>query len=184
MELFKQMGDAKSISKIMHMHKTWSKLPRINFLSSTSILISRARELPRPHHSISRQLYASLSTLFTTSLLRLTFPSQASTSSCSSTVPGMASSGVNVSNSMLLVPSPPLTLIAYKHTQVLRYTALLTGVGYGFYHQASISARAKIAHIDREFENQASLIAKAKAEWVKKTMPKEAKEGGGEFAFS
>ena len=38
-----------------------------------------------------------------------------------------------------------------------------------------------MAHIDREFENQASLISKAKAEWVKKTMPKEAKEGGGEF---
>ena len=39
-----------------------------------------------------------------------------------------------------------------------------------------------MAHIDREFENQASLISKAKAEWAKKTMPKEAKEGGGEFA--
>ena len=85
---------------------------------------------------------------------------------------------------MLLVLSPPVTLTAHKNTQVLRYTALLTGVGYGFSHQASISARAKIAHIDREFENQASLIAKAKAEWVKKTMPKEAKEGSGEFAFS
>ncbi|CAD6582342.1 MAG: hypothetical protein ASARMPRED_000940 [Alectoria sarmentosa] len=61
---------------------------------------------------------------------------------------------------------------------VLRYAALFTGAGYGFYHQASLAARAKMAHIDREFENQASLISKAKAEWVKKTMPKEAKEGG------
>ncbi|KAL9136766.1 MAG: hypothetical protein Q9175_002028 [Cornicularia normoerica] len=34
-----------------------------------------------------------------------------------------------------------------------------------------------MAHTDREFENQASLISKAKAEWAKKTMPKEAKEG-------
>ncbi|KAF6220106.1 hypothetical protein HO133_003237 [Letharia lupina] len=60
---------------------------------------------------------------------------------------------------------------------VLRYAALLTGVGYGFYHQASIAAQTKMAHIDREFENQASLISKAKAEWAKKTMPKEVKEG-------
>lgn len=33
-----------------------------------------------------------------------------------------------------------------------------------------------MAQIDRDFEHQASLISKAKAEWVKKTMPKEAKE--------
>ena len=67
------------------------------------------------------------------------------------------------------------------HAQVLRYAALFTGVGYGFYHQASLTAKTKTAHVDREFENQASLIAKAKAEWVKKTMPKDAKEGAGEF---
>lgn len=41
-----------------------------------------------------------------------------------------------------------------------------------------------MARIDRDFEHQASLISKAKAEWVKKTMPKEAKEGAGQFAFS
>lgn len=87
-------------------------------------------------------------------------------------------------NPMLLLPSPPLTSIAHNDAQVLRYAALLTGVGYGFYHQASIAAQTKMAHIDREFENQASLISKAKAEWAKKTMPKEAKEGAGEFAFS
>ena len=67
------------------------------------------------------------------------------------------------------------------HAQVLRYAALFTGVGYGFYHQASLTAKTKAAHVDREFENQASLIAKAKAEWVKKTMPKDVKEGAGEF---
>lgn len=40
-----------------------------------------------------------------------------------------------------------------------------------------------MAQTDRDFENQANLISKAKAEWVKKTMPKEAKEGGGKFKF-
>ncbi|KAL9069527.1 MAG: hypothetical protein Q9161_005445 [Pseudevernia consocians] len=69
--------------------------------------------------------------------------------------------------------SPHLTSVAHNHAQVLRYAALLTGAGYGFYHQASIAAQTKMAHIDREFENQASLVAKAKAEWAKKTMPKE-----------
>ena len=40
-----------------------------------------------------------------------------------------------------------------------------------------------MAHIDREFENQAKLISKAKAEWAKKTMPKEIKEGAGKCTF-
>lgn len=37
-----------------------------------------------------------------------------------------------------------------------------------------------MAHVDRQNEHQASLISKAKAEWAKKTMPKELKEGAGE----
>ncbi|KAM0798213.1 ATP synthase E chain-domain-containing protein [Usnea florida] len=74
--------------------------------------------------------------------------------------------------------------MASSGVNVLRYVALFTGVGYGFYHQASLTAKTKTAHVDREFENQASLIAKAKAEWVKKTMPKDAKEGAGEFVVS
>lgn len=68
--------------------------------------------------------------------------------------------------------------------QVLRYTALVAGVGYGFYHQRSIAARANMAHVDKEYEHQASLIAKAKSEWAKKTMPKDVKAGAGEFSFS
>lgn len=96
----------------------------------------------------------------------------------------MASSGVNVRNPMLPLPSLPLTSIADNQPQVLRYGALFTGIGYGFYHQASIAAKVKLANIDRDFEHQASLISKAKAEWAKKTMPKEVKEGAGEFDFS
>ena len=85
---------------------------------------------------------------------------------------------------MLIVRSPCLFSVAHDHAQVLRYTALFAGVGYGFYHQASIAAKAKMAQIDREFANQASLISKAKAEWAQKTMPKEVKEGAGELCFS
>ena len=40
-----------------------------------------------------------------------------------------------------------------------------------------------MAQLDRQNEHQASLIAKAKAEWAKKTLPKEVKEGNSEFAF-
>ena len=40
-----------------------------------------------------------------------------------------------------------------------------------------------MAHLDRENEHQASLIAKAKAEWAKKTLPKEVKDGNSEFAL-
>lgn len=68
--------------------------------------------------------------------------------------------------------------MASSGVNVLRYAALIAGVGYGFSHQASLVAKAKVAQTDRDFENQANLISKAKAEWVKKTMPKEAKEGG------
>lgn len=81
---------------------------------------------------------------------------------------------------LLFLPSLSPQLLTGS-AQVLRYTALVTGVGYGFYHQASIAAKTKLAHVNRQNEHQASLIAKAKAEWAKKTMPKEIKEGAGEL---
>ena len=40
-----------------------------------------------------------------------------------------------------------------------------------------------MAQLDRQNEHQASLIAKAKAEWAKKTLPKEVSEGNSEFSF-
>lgn len=39
-----------------------------------------------------------------------------------------------------------------------------------------------MAQLDRQNEHQASLIAKAKAEWTKKTLPKEVKDGNSESA--
>lgn len=154
--------------------------PRHKLLSSTSILSSRAQELPQPHYSIFRQLYASLSTLFTTCLLQLIFPPCASNPSCFPlSRHGLLRRERALSHCSSSCP-PPLTSIAHNYAQVLRYTALVAGIGYGYYHQKSIVAKAKAAHRDREFEKQASLIAKAKAEWAKKTMPKEVKEGARE----
>jgi len=48
---------------------------------------------------------------------------------------------------------------------VLRYSALAAGVFYGIYHQASLSASAKLAARNREYEHKQKLIEKAKAEY-------------------
>ncbi|KAG6988852.1 hypothetical protein G7Y79_00069g096440 [Physcia stellaris] len=69
--------------------------------------------------------------------------------------------------------------MASTGVNVLRYSALLVGITYGLYHQSAISTQAKIRQIDREFQSQSNLIAKAKAEYIKKTQPKETVGGGG-----
>jgi F-type H+-transporting ATP synthase subunit e len=70
------------------------------------------------------------------------------------------------------------------HLQVLRWSALAAGVFYGVYHQAAIKAQLKVRHIDNEYEKQQSLIQKAKAEWAKKTLPKEKTDSSaGELIF-
>lgn len=64
--------------------------------------------------------------------------------------------------------------------QVFRYSALLFGVLYGVYHQSTITAKTKLAQIDREYSHKESLILQAKAEFAKKNMPAESKtEGDG-----
>jgi F-type H+-transporting ATP synthase subunit e len=50
----------------------------------------------------------------------------------------------------------------------LRYSALAAGVLYGLYHQATLSASAKLNAINRDYEHKQSLIQKAKAEFSKK----------------
>jgi hypothetical protein len=66
--------------------------------------------------------------------------------------------------------------------QVLRYSALLFGVFYGFSHQRSIYTSAKAAHAEHEYKHKEALIQKAKAEFAKKNLPPQAKtaDGGGE----
>jgi F-type H+-transporting ATP synthase subunit e len=68
-------------------------------------------------------------------------------------------------------------------TQVLRYSALAAGVFYGLYHQASLTAAAKLSAINKEYEHKQSLIEKAKAEYSKKHMPAEKKTESGDGTF-
>jgi hypothetical protein len=67
--------------------------------------------------------------------------------------------------------------------QVLRYSALAAGVFYGLYHQATLSASAKLSAINREYEHKQSLIEKAKAEYSKKNMPADKKTESGDSTF-
>lgn len=60
-------------------------------------------------------------------------------------------------------------------TQVLRYSALATGVLYGLSHQSSINSQAKHAEVERQYAHKAKLIEQAKAEWRKKTASQEPK---------
>jgi len=59
--------------------------------------------------------------------------------------------------------------------QVLRYSALIVGVFYGFSHQRSITANNAAAHAQAEYQHKVDLIHKAKLEWAKKTLPPQAK---------
>ncbi|KAL2049544.1 hypothetical protein ABVK25_010231 [Lepraria finkii] len=69
--------------------------------------------------------------------------------------------------------------MASSGANVLRYSALGAGIFYGLYHQSALKARSKINQINADYQHQSSLIQKAKAEWAKKTMPKESKTEGG-----
>jgi F-type H+-transporting ATP synthase subunit e len=67
--------------------------------------------------------------------------------------------------------------------QVLRYSALAAGVFYGLYHQASLTASAKLSAINKEYEHKQNLIDKAKAEYSKKHVPAEKKMESGDGTF-
>ncbi|RDW84402.1 hypothetical protein BP6252_01992 [Coleophoma cylindrospora] len=71
--------------------------------------------------------------------------------------------------------------MASTGVNVLRYSALGAGIFYGIYHQASLSASAKLAAIDREYKHKQSLIEQAKAEYAKKNLPAETKTTGGDL---
>ncbi len=64
--------------------------------------------------------------------------------------------------------------------QVLRYSALIFGVAYGFQHQRTITSNARAAHANAEYQHKVDLISKAKLEWAKKSLPPEAKTPGGD----
>ena len=62
---------------------------------------------------------------------------------------------------------------------MLRYSALITGIFYGIYHQSSLLSQQKANDLNRKYSAEESLIAKAKAEYVKKTLPQDKKNSGG-----
>ena len=64
--------------------------------------------------------------------------------------------------------------------QVLRYSALLFGIFYGFTHQRTITSNAEASKTQAAYAHKESLIEKAKAEWVKKTLPEEKKTSSGD----
>ena len=69
-------------------------------------------------------------------------------------------------------------------SQVLRYSALIFGVLYGFQHQRTLNSNARAAHAHAEYQHKADLIQKAKLEWAKKSLPPEAKTASGDSASS
>jgi F-type H+-transporting ATP synthase subunit e len=72
-----------------------------------------------------------------------------------------------------------LPRIGLTFFKVLRYSALLFGIFYGFSHQRTIAANNKASHVEHEYKHKESLIEKAKLEWKKKNMPPEARTAGG-----
>ncbi|KIW92422.1 uncharacterized protein Z519_07406 [Cladophialophora bantiana CBS 173.52] len=64
---------------------------------------------------------------------------------------------------------------------VLRWSALIAGIFYGFSHQRTITARTAAAHEKAEYEHKAELIQKAKLEWAKKTLPPQSKTASGDI---
>ncbi|KAF1959192.1 hypothetical protein CC80DRAFT_490170 [Byssothecium circinans] len=61
---------------------------------------------------------------------------------------------------------------------VLRWSALATGVFYGFYNQLSISARERAQAKQHEYQHKESLIQQAKAEWQRKQAPAQSQSSG------
>lgn len=73
-----------------------------------------------------------------------------------------------------------ITATSLTSQKVLRYSALVFGILYGFQHQRSITANTRAAHAEAEYKHKTDLIQKAKLEWAKKTLPPSAKTDGGD----
>lgn len=63
--------------------------------------------------------------------------------------------------------------------QVLRYSALVFGIFYGFSHQRTITAQSHASHAQAEWKHKEDLIQKAKLEWKKKQDPSSFKGDDG-----
>lgn len=93
------------------------------------------------------------------------------------------SQGVNVRPTFPSLPTSRVQLSLELHTdglQVLRWSALVAGIFYGFSHQRTITANTAAAHAQAEYQHKVDLIQKAKAEWAKKNLPPQAKTASGD----
>ncbi|MCJ1444130.1 MAG: hypothetical protein MMC23_004631 [Stictis urceolatum] len=70
--------------------------------------------------------------------------------------------------------------MASTGANVLRWSALFSGISYGLYHQSQLKSQAQLNDVQRKWKDEESLIARAKAEWVKKTLPKDKQTAGGD----
>ncbi|KAK3060392.1 F1F0 ATP synthase subunit e, mitochondrial, partial [Teratosphaeriaceae sp. CCFEE 6253] len=61
--------------------------------------------------------------------------------------------------------------------QVLRWSALVFGVFYGFSHQNALYARGKVVASEHEWKRREQLIEQAKGEWAKRNDPSSQKSG-------
>jgi F-type H+-transporting ATP synthase subunit e len=75
----------------------------------------------------------------------------------------MGSATVNVRAASLLA-----TCYLLKNHQVVRYTALFTGVAYGWYHRRTLQAAHDVHKIETATHQREHLIAQAKEAWRKK----------------
>jgi len=66
---------------------------------------------------------------------------------------------------------------------VLRYSALLVGIFYGFSHQRTLNANTRAAHAQQEYHHKEDLIKQAKKAWAEKQLPPDqrAKGDGGAY---
>ncbi|KAK1045926.1 F1F0 ATP synthase subunit e, mitochondrial [Friedmanniomyces endolithicus] len=73
--------------------------------------------------------------------------------------------------------------MASSGVNLLRWSALVFGVFYGFSHQNAIHSRDKKALSQHEWDRKAQIIDQAKAEWKKRNDPNSAKDNGGQHTI-
>ncbi|KAK1083654.1 F1F0 ATP synthase subunit e, mitochondrial [Friedmanniomyces endolithicus] len=73
--------------------------------------------------------------------------------------------------------------MASSGVNLLRWSALVFGVFYGFSHQNAIHSRDKKAVTQHEWDRKAQIIDQAKAEWKKRNDPNSAKDNRGQHTI-
>lgn len=92
----------------------------------------------------------------------------------------MVSPTVNV-RPLPFLPIHTETNVYILDDQVVRYSALFSGILYGWYHRRTLQAEATKHKIEQATHHQEKLIEEAKAAWKRK---QEGPSTNGEHAFS